>query len=219
MTKQKLNPELHQAFTELFKGLYEKSSVTDYPCKDVPCEYWWVRYAVACTYLKEAHDKIWQPKIKEIKAKYGLISFSYQGHFNFEDCCRSKKLLKAYETRKIIITWKDSEGNCQERAMTNYSGDDELFIELDNYIQESEKVQWQNCPYEMDKQSKCPFYKVSEFYKQRFMLNAQEKSQEPGEYKNPRLFEECKYCPPDKLTSCPNCYAKHGKTFDQETTK
>ena len=96
MAKQKVDLEMQQALTELFKGLTEKDSVENYPCKDIPCEYWWVRYATACTYLKEVFDKIWQPKLEEIKAKYGLVGFGYQGHFNFDDCDRSKKLLKAY---------------------------------------------------------------------------------------------------------------------------
>jgi hypothetical protein len=168
MKKQKLDPEIQQAFTELFRGLSEKDSVENYPCKDIPCEYWWVRYATTCTYLKEAFDKIWQPKIDEIKAKYGLLGFGCQGHFIYDDCARNKKLFKAYLNRKIIISWKDADGNCHERAMTEQTNDDELFNELDQYIQESEKVQWRDCPYQMEKQSVCPFYKASEFYKMRF---------------------------------------------------
>lgn len=172
MSKQKVSPEIEQAVKELFTAMSQKSNVGDFPCKDIPCEHWWVRYAIACTYLKTAFDKIWQPKLEEIKSKYGLIGFGYQGHFNLEDCDRSKKLLKAYYNRRIIIEWKNSDGEFQQRAMTNDSGDDELFNALDDYIQESEKVQWRNCPYQMEKQSVCPFYKESEFYKQRKELEA-----------------------------------------------
>jgi hypothetical protein len=168
MTKQKLDPEIQQAFTELFRGLTEKDSVTNYPCKDIPCEYWWVRYATACTYLKEAFDKIWQPKLEEIKAKYGVELFSYCGNFNFNDCDNSKKNLKAYLNRQITIEWKNTDGEMQRRSMTEDTNDEPLFGELDHYLQESEKVQWRTCPYQKEKQSVCPFYKASEFYKLRF---------------------------------------------------
>jgi len=164
VVKKAIDPEIKKAVMELFKGLSEKSNVSDYPCKDIPCEYWWVRYAVACTYLKQSFDKIWEPKLTELKEKYGITGFSYQGCFRLHDCGRSKKLMKVYMNRKIFISWKDGE-DFKEKILTLDDGEIEQV--LDQYIHQSEEVQWTDCPYEMEQQSKCPFYKPSEFYKKR----------------------------------------------------
>lgn len=176
-----ISPEVDQATKALFAALSEKDSVENYPCKDTPCEYWWVRYATACTYLKESFDKIWLPKLEEIKQKYGIELFAYQGHFNYDDCTRNKKLLKAYLNRRIIITWLNTDGERQERSMTENTNDGELFDVLDRYLQESEKVQWRDCPYQMERQSVCPFYKESEFYKKRKELASKNSNKMKGE--------------------------------------
>lgn len=88
MKKQKLDPEIQQAFSELFKGLTEKDSVENYPCKDIPCEYWWVRYTTACTYLKDAFDKIWHPKI-HVCSEETIAYNPYTKEWECMDCGRA----------------------------------------------------------------------------------------------------------------------------------
>ncbi len=151
----------------------EKAYVEDYPCKDIPCEYWWVRYAVACTYLKESHAKLWQPKMDELKEKYGVSLFASQGCFDYDKCLKNKKMFKLFTERRIIISWVNQYGERQERAMTETSNDGELFTIFDKYLKEADKIEWTDCPYEQDKQSACPFYKGSEFYKLRKKMEAQ----------------------------------------------
>jgi hypothetical protein len=167
MTKQKINPEIQQAFAELFRGLSEKSSVKDYPCKDVPCEYWWVRYAVACTYLSKAQDEIWQPKIEELQTKYNFSGYSYTGKFSLKDTKPTKKDAELYLKAKI---WVFSTKQKRDIEVTNKFS--ELYRVIEQRLQNN--IEWYTCPYEMDKQSKCPFYKASEFYKQKLATNVKD---------------------------------------------
>jgi hypothetical protein len=128
---------------------------------DYPCEYWWVRYASACTLLKTQWERIWEPIIKELKEKYGIDSFAYQGIFHLGGL--TKKQLKVYLNSKIIIRFK----NCFDEMVETILLPDgnELYETLREYISQEEQIQWYDCPYQNDHQSKCPFYKVSRFYK------------------------------------------------------
>lgn len=135
-----------------------KSNVGDFPLKDYPCEYWWVRYAVACSFFTDSHQKIWRPKIDEMKNKHNFDGFSYRGTFDIRRA-RTKEGAKAFLEAEIFI-WKNG-----KQVKLNPIKDKELWDVLRAYIRTSERGELTDCPYEMDKQSKCPFYKQSEFYK------------------------------------------------------
>jgi len=34
-------------------------------------------------------------------------------------------------------------------------------------------------------------------------------------YKNPHVFYDCKYCPPDKLITCPECFKNHNEPLEK----
>ena len=61
---------------------------------------------------------------------------------------------------KIIVTFQDK----TEREIKP-DIDEELYNILRQYIQQTENIQLIDCPYENNHQSKCPFYKPNEFYK------------------------------------------------------
>jgi hypothetical protein len=160
MSKQKVSPEIEQAVKELFTAMSQKSNVGDFPCKDIPCEHWWVRYAVGCTYLSHAQEEIWKPRLEELQAKYQFNGYSHKGKFSLSDCKNTKKEIQAYLNAKI---WVFSTKLKRDVEVTNHIS--ELYHVLEHHIQN--QVTWYDCPYQMDKQSKCPFYKESQFYKMR----------------------------------------------------
>jgi len=142
-----------------------KSNVGDFPLLDHPCKYWWVRYAVACNYLTESFQKIWQKKLDETKEKYKVSHFCYQGIFNITKVGggtkkQIQKRMKMFLNSKIIVTFQDK----TEREIKP-DIDEELYNILRQYIQQTENIQLIDCPYENNHQSKCPFYKPNEFYK------------------------------------------------------
>lgn len=160
MTKKKeISPEIQEALSKVFSSLCEKDSVENYPCKDVPCEYWWVRYATGCTYFTNAFDKMWQPKLYQMRQKYHFEMFSHRGIFKIRK--DTVKEYKEFGKRKIWICVK---GKGEIEITNQYS---ELWQVLDRYIQEQEEMKMMDCIYQKEKQSVCPFYKASEFYKAR----------------------------------------------------
>ena len=152
MTKKKVDPVIEKAVKDLFRCMSEKDSVDNYPCLDTPCEYWWVRYATACTYLSHAQTQLWQPKLDEMQTKYNFEGYSYSGPWksNTTDITDFSK----------VKLWVLSKKNKKETQVTNQCS--ELFSILSRIIED--QIGWFNCPYQMEHQSKCPFYKASQFY-------------------------------------------------------
>jgi hypothetical protein len=134
-----------------------KANVGDFPLQDYPCKYWWVRYAVACTYLSEQFQKIWEPRLAELRKKYNFDGFCSQGVFNLKETLGSEKLLKLMGERKIWVYH-----NKRQVEVKNH--DSELWRILDQYLREQAEISWMDCPYEEGQQSKCPFYEKEEFY-------------------------------------------------------
>jgi len=163
--KKKLDPEMEQAFKELFQELTRKNSVRDYPCKDVPCKFWWVRYAVSCTYLSHAQQMIWQPKIEEMENKYHFASYAYSGPWKI-----NSDNLTDYSKVKI---WVLSAKVKKQVEVTNQLSD--LWRVLSSAIEN--QVGWGDCPYQMERQSICPFYEANEFYKQQAQTNETKEKQ------------------------------------------
>ena len=123
-----------------------KSNIGDYPLKVHPCRYWWVRYAVACTYFQEQQEKL----IKIYREEAEIPEFSaYSG---------------SKEDRKIYLRSKD----LGEKELDPES---EEYKKINNFItiyrdhDSEERIGWIDCPFEQFDQSKCPFYEISEFYK------------------------------------------------------
>jgi len=136
-----------------------KYSIGNFPLKEHPCKYWWVRYSVSCTYLQEQFEKIWQQRLKELKQKHGFTSFSSRGIFNATKI-RDEKSAKVYlEESKIWIRLT----NKMEKEL-NPQKDKEIWETLCKYLSENEMIGWRHCPYQEDFQSKCPFYEPTEFY-------------------------------------------------------
>jgi len=131
-----------------------KSNIGDYPLTVHPCRYWWVRYAVSCTWFKEQQDKMIEAYKKEAKI---LPLSAYQGN---------------YENRKIWSGGRKDEclldPNSEEHKKLN-----ELIRKYDDYDSD-EYIKWVDCPFQELDQSKCPFYESSEFYKDKSLEELRE---------------------------------------------
>ena len=134
-----------------------KTGIGDYPLKDYPCEHWWVRYSTSCTLLADTYKKVWEPKIKELLKKHNVTYNGHKGIFKLKDC-HNKEDMEAYMEREIIITKNGEEIRLREDDK-NLS---DLFDTMSEYV--SRQPGWTNCPYQNDKQSKCPFYEKDEHY-------------------------------------------------------
>jgi len=125
-----------------------KANIGDYPLLDYPCEYWWVRYATACTYLSKAHEQLWKPRLDQLKKKYHFDNYSYSGSFdnsNYTDV----------SNQKIWIYKRNKQTEITDQTS-------EIWKTIEMII--TTEVHWNDCPYEQEHQSVCPFYKKSEFY-------------------------------------------------------
>lgn len=165
---RKVSPEAKQALEQMFAILNQKSNVSDFPCKDIPCEHWWVRYAVACTYLQKQYDAIWKPKLDETLQSLSAKGWGSKGCFDFRRVGTNKKRLQAFLDAEVILNLNDG----SEKVL---KGGDEGFDVFASYLKDN--VEWKDCPYQLEQQSKCPFYKASEFYKKRFAINNQNKTE------------------------------------------
>jgi len=123
-----------------------KSNIGDFPLKVHPCRYWWVRYAVACTYFQEQQDKL----VESYRKAMNIPDFSaYSG---------SKENRKIY-LRIQDLGEKELDPNSEEYKKTN------KFISTYSDHDSEERISWLDCPFEELDQSQCPFYEPSEFYK------------------------------------------------------
>ena len=123
-----------------------KSNVGDFPLRVYPCKYWWVRYAVACTYFSDLHDKMLNAYIKY----KGLPEdYAYQG---------------AWDKRRIWI-YKDR----QQIELDPESEEYKAYLEItrinDNFDEQRKGVTWVDCPFQEEDQSACPFYEPEPNYK------------------------------------------------------
>jgi len=114
-----------------------KSNVGDFPLKVRPCEYWWVRYAVACVRDSELFNKKMFEKLREL----GIDSYSYSWKKN---------------DPQITLYRKDQPVEKIDRTS-------EFYNTIYNFINNS--PEWGDCPYENGNQSECPNYSPSRFYK------------------------------------------------------
>lgn len=129
-----------------------KDAIGEYPLLDYPCEYWWVRYGTGCTYLTDAQKKIWEPKLKEMQQKYNFWGYSYSGDWK-SDLLEQPNVVR----RLFVFTKKSPKGQVE---ITNQLS--ELYKILEKIIEG--EIAWGDCPYQMEHQSVCPFYKKNEFY-------------------------------------------------------
>jgi hypothetical protein len=122
-----------------------KANIGDFPLKVHPCKYWWVRYAVACTYFQEQQEKLLKAYREEVKMP--TLS-AYSG---------------SQENRKIYIHMDLSENplnpDSEEYKILN------AFITKYEDHDSSERIGWLDCPFEELDQSKCPFYEPEPYYK------------------------------------------------------
>lgn len=127
-----------------------KECVGDYPLLDYPCEHWWVRYGTGCTYLKNAQEAIWKQRLADLEKKYNYQGFSSTGSWKLYEVLSESNLAES----KIFVYQR--QGNEQRKfEVTNICS--ELYQTLRVYLQN--KIEWGDCPYDHDHQSKCPFYK------------------------------------------------------------
>ena len=144
-----------------------KTCIGDFPLLDYPCKYWWVRYGVACTYLKKQFDKMWSPKFKEIQEKYKFTGLSHKGKISLMDL-KSDEDLEPFLNLKIYVY-----DNKKQIEVTNTQS--ELYQFLIDYLREQEQVHWGDCPYEKNHQSKCPFYEKNDFYEKTSLTKLRER--------------------------------------------
>ena len=125
-----------------------KANVGDFPLKVHPCKYWWVRYAVACTYFNEQQEKLLKAYV--IEANLPEIT-AYGGGSN---------------NRRI---WVNELQNMDDKDMVKQ--DTEEYKKLNDFITKyydhdgEERIGWFDCPFENLDQSKCPFYEPEPHYK------------------------------------------------------
>ena len=123
-----------------------KSNIGDYPLKVHPCRYWWVRYAVACTYFQEQQDKL----IKAYQEEVEIPKFSaYSG---------------SHGNRKIYLRSEDIGEKELDPESEEYKKSNNFISTYSDHDSE-ERIGWLDCPFEELDQSKCPFYEPSKFYK------------------------------------------------------
>lgn len=132
-----------------------KSNIGDYPLKASPCRYWWVRYAVACTYFSEQQDKL--VEAYRVAANIPPLSAYSGGH----------------ENRKI---WS---GGSSDEFLLNPESDDykklkKLIRKYLDHGEGGENIEWLDCPFQELDQSKCPFYEPSVFYKDKALEELRE---------------------------------------------
>lgn len=128
-----------------------KESVGDYPLLDYPCEHWWVRYASGCTYLKNAQEAIWKQRLIDLEKKYNYQGWSHTGYWKLCEIAENEP-----KEAKIFVYQK--RGNEQKKIeVVNICS--ELYQTLRLYLQD--ELNWGDCPYAFDHQSKCPFYKAN----------------------------------------------------------
>lgn len=135
--------------------MVHKEQVGDYPLLDYPCKYWWVRYATACTFLSEQQDKLWEPKLKEMQEKYHFSGYSYSGPWG--DLAGHRAVFDYTDTTLRVYRLSDH----KDILVTNRRS--ELWEILRQIIESHQG--WGDCPYQMEHQSKCPFYFVEESLK------------------------------------------------------
>jgi len=114
-----------------------KSNVGDFPLKVHPCEYWWVRYAVACVRNSELFNKKMYEKLKELE----IENYSYTGKNS---------------DPQITLYRKDQQ---PEKINRNSKFYDVVY----HFINDA--PEWDDCQYENGDQSTCPNYSPSRFYK------------------------------------------------------
>lgn len=123
-----------------------KSNIGDYPLAVHPCKYWWVRYAVACTYFSEQQDKL----VEAYRVASNIpLPPAYRGN---------------YENREIW-SGRATDENLLNPESEDYKKLNELIRKYYAHGEGGDKIGWLDCPFENLDQSKCPFYEPSEFYK------------------------------------------------------
>ena len=122
-----------------------KANVGDFPLKVHPCKYWWVRYAVACTYFSD---------------KQGEMTEAYREHIDLQDWAAHSG---GYENREIWVGGTSDEFKL-EPGSELYKRINDFIRQFDSIDNESNNVPWVDCPFEREDQSACPFYEVEEWY-------------------------------------------------------
>ncbi|MHA1863163.1 MAG: hypothetical protein ACTSWA_05285 [Candidatus Thorarchaeota archaeon] len=134
-----------------------KYNYGDFPLKVYPCKYWWVRYAVACTYFSELYDEL---RIAALKSKGYPTGYAYSMYIPEE----LKEIAEEYPNSKRLCTryriWVRRDGKEVE-----LDEDSEMFKFIEQLIINGEDIHWIDCPFERDDQSKCPFYEPAEWTK------------------------------------------------------
>jgi len=110
-----------------------KYGVGDFPLKVYPCKYWWVRYAVGCTLLTETLNKLWKPKLDELRKKHNIVTIASRGIFDPISRALVHKVSRSDVKNEIIVHVKTKNGVI-EKVVT--PRDKELYEVLEAYIME-----------------------------------------------------------------------------------
>ena len=123
-----------------------KSSIGDYPLKVHPCKYWFVRYAVACTYFTDKQAEM----IDAYRKHIGLPQYrAYAG---------------SYDDREIWLNGVEEKDKLDPESEL-YKRINVFIRDYEDPLDNNEKIQWINCPFQEHDQSACPFYEPDPFYK------------------------------------------------------
>ena len=125
-----------------------KSNVGDFPLKVHPCKYWWVRYAVSCTYFSDRQRELLE---------------AYTKHINLPQW---SSCMGSYEKRRIWVSDDDHESEYElDKQSEEYKKLNDFLRKYNDFDSSGDQVGWVDCPFENEDQSACPFYEVEDFYK------------------------------------------------------
>lgn len=133
-----------------------KSNVGDFPLQVHPCKYWWVRYAVACTFFSEKYQDL---QVAALKMRGLPEGFSYRKYIpdEFKELAKNSSDLRYIEQYEISVFDEDKK---EYHQLDSDSEEHRFILSLLH-----DKIRWVECPFENDDQSKCPFYSVEPHYK------------------------------------------------------